>query len=161
MVDSPRKIEPAPDPTNRFGSTSKSPTLFYGGAACNSEESPKICFWTNYVTSKFGVETNFLHKPIFQVLLETEESSNCGVDSIADNARLRSRCARSHLISSSEARGRGIFRFHGGHVFCGLTIAHMQSLSLRVFSRGDHRLTVCRELEVCFGQNNMRSRSGM
>ena len=86
--------------------------------------------------------------PQFEVLLEHEESSDCGVDSIVENARLRSGWAKSHVISSTEARERGIFRFHGRHVFCGVTTAHMQSPSLRVLSRGDHLWPVCREPEA-------------
>ena len=62
------------------------------------------------------------------VVFETSKASDSMVDSIVENVRLRSGWAKSHGISSIEARERGIFRFHGGHVFCGVTTAHMHRL---------------------------------
>ena len=75
--------------------------------------------------------------PKIEVVLETSKAGDSRVDFIVESNRLRSGYARYHLISSTEVRERGIFRFHGALEFCSVTLAHMLGLSLRVSWRGN------------------------
>ena len=73
-----------------------------------------------------------------KVLLENAKARDSDADPTVQNTRMRARYAKYHAISSIEARERAILRFHGASVRRGVTDAHMQSPSLRVFSRGDN-----------------------
>ena len=59
------------------------------------------------------------------------------IDSRTVDAPLRSAYAEFNPISSTEARERGIYRFHGVLEFCGVTLAHMLGPSLRISWRGN------------------------
>ena len=59
--------------------------------------------------------------PKIDVLLKPAKSRDSRIDSIVESVRLRARYTKSHAISSTEARERAIFSFHGGFVFCGVT----------------------------------------
>ena len=72
-----------------------------------------------------------------QVLLDKSKAGDFGVDSIVENAGLRSGCAKYRIISSTEAQERRIFRFGGALEVCSVTLAHMLGPSLRVSWRGN------------------------
>ena len=66
--------------------------------------------------------------PKIEVLLQTWNASDSRVDSIVENARLRSGLTKSHVVSSTEASERRVFRLHGAFEFCSVTLAHMLGL---------------------------------
>ena len=84
----------------------------------------------------------------FEVLLGNAKLRESSVVPITESTRMRARCAKSHAIWCTEARERANFGFHGASVWRVAADAYMQRPSLRVLSRGDIRLTVCRGPEV-------------
>ena len=79
------------------------------------------------------------------------------VNSIDENARLRSRYAKSHAISSTEAREGNIFRFLSALAFCGVTNAHMLGL-LYEYHGAAIWLTIDRTPQVVTGEIRMQRR---
>ena len=132
---------------------------FYGGVDCYHEDAQKICFRQVFADSMSGVNAKFSTWTQNRGFAWKCEAARSMVVPIVESTHTRARCAKSHAIWCTEARERAIFGFHGASVWCVAADAHMQRPSLRVLSRGDIRLTVCRGPEVCFRGKELRSRS--
>ena len=112
-------------------------TSFYGGSACNSEESPQICFGQVLVRPRSGMETNFL--------AWTQKSKFCSKHrsraiprSIPSSRTLDCALVSPSLTSFRPLRPENeVFFDCGALEFCSVTLAHMFGPSPRVSWRGN------------------------